>query len=74
MLQGWSNYFCYGTRGQAYQATDLYVASRLRAFLARQHRMQGRGSRRFSSDVIYRDYGALCLQRLPRRAPSCASR
>src|SRR5205807_2785110 len=73
-LRGWSNYFGYGSRGKAYRSVDQYVFERVRRFLARRHKVQGRGNRRFTFDVIHRELGVLCLQRLPRVAPSRASR
>jgi RNA-directed DNA polymerase len=73
-LRGWSNYFSYGSRGKAYRSVDQYVSERVRRFLARRHKVQGRGNRRFTFDVIHRELGVLCLQRLHRTAPSCASR
>ena len=73
-LRGWSNYFGYGSRSKAYRSVDQYVFERLRRFLARRHKVQGRGNRRFTFDVIHRELGVLCLQRLPRAAPSRASR
>src|ERR1035437_774164 len=73
-LRGWSNYFGYGSRGKAYRSVDQYVIERVRSFLARRHKVQGRGNRRFTFDVIHRELGVLCLQRLPRAVPSCALR
>jgi len=73
-LRGWSNYFGYGSRGKAYRSVDQYVFERVRRFLARRHKVQGRGNRRFTFDVIHRELGVLCLQRLPRAVPSCALR
>ena len=73
-LRGWSNYFGYGSRSKAYRSVDQYVFERVRRFLARRHKVQGRGNRRFTFDVIHRELGVLCLQRLPRAAPSRASR
>src|SRR6266566_2873539 len=73
-LRGWSNYFGYGSRSKAYRSVDQYVFERVRRFLVRRHKVQGRGNRRFTFDVIHRELGVLCLQRLPRTAPSCASR
>jgi RNA-directed DNA polymerase len=73
-LRGWSNYFGYGSRGKAYRSVDQYVFERVRRFLVRRHKVQGRGNRRFTFDVIHRELGVLCLQRLPRAAPSCALR
>ena len=73
-LRGWSNYFGYGSRAKAYRSVDQYVFERVRRFLARRHKVQGRGNRRFTFDVIHRELGVLCLQRLPRAVPSCALR
>src|SRR5215475_6864150 len=64
-LRGWSNYFCYGTRRSAFRGVDHYVRERVRAFLARRHKVAGRGNRRFTFDAIHRDHGVLCLERLP---------
>jgi hypothetical protein len=51
-----------------------YVFERVRRFLVRRHKVQGHGNRRFTFDVIHRELGVLCLQRLPRAVPSCALR
>src|SRR6476469_6658165 len=73
-LRGWSNYFGYGSRSKAYRSVDQYVFERVRRFLARRHKVQGRGNRRFTFDVIHRELGVLCLQRLPKAVPSRALR
>jgi RNA-directed DNA polymerase len=73
-LLGWSNYFCHGTRRSAFRAVDRYVYERVRDFLARRHKVAGRGTRRFSCEVVYGERGLLRLERLPLTAPSCASR
>jgi RNA-directed DNA polymerase len=73
-LLGWSNYFCHGTRRSAYRGVDRYVYERVRDFLARRHKVAGRGTRRFSCDVVYGERGLLRLERLPLTAPLCASR
>jgi RNA-directed DNA polymerase len=64
-LRGWSHYFSHGTRRAAFRGIDHYVYERVRDFLARRHRMQGRGTRRFSLNVVYGERGVLCLERLP---------
>jgi RNA-directed DNA polymerase len=74
LLAGWSNYFCYGTRRSVYRAVDHYVYERVRDFLARRHKIPGRGTRRFSYDVIYGERGVLRLERLPLSSPPSASR
>jgi RNA-directed DNA polymerase len=60
-LRGWANYFDYGTRLMAYRAIDNFVDQRVRDFLQRRHKQSGRGTKRWSNDVIY---GQLGVQRL----------
>jgi len=71
-LLGWSNYFCHGTRRSAFRGVDRYVYERVRDFLARRHKVAGRGTRRFSCEIVER--GLLRLERLPLTTPLCASR
>src|SRR6267378_2169855 len=73
-LRGWSSYFCLGTPVTAFRSVDHYVRERVRAFLARRHKVAGRGNRRFTWDAIHRNHGVLCLERLPRPAPLWALR
>jgi hypothetical protein len=42
-------------RPLAFRGIDYYVYKRVRDFLARRHWMKGRGTRRFSSSVVYGD-------------------
>ena len=72
-LRGWSNYFNLGSPVAEFRSVDHYVRERVRAFLARRHKVAGRGTRRFTWDVIHQDRGVLCLERLPRSAPLWAS-
>jgi len=72
-LRGWSNYFNLGSPVAAFRSVDHYVRERVQAFLARRHKVAGRGTRRFTWDVIHQDRGVLCLERLPRSAPLWAS-
>jgi RNA-directed DNA polymerase len=73
-LRGWSNYFSYGTRRSAFRGVDRYVYERVRDFLARRHKVAGRGTRRFSCEVVYGELGLLRLERLPLTASPCALR
>jgi len=57
--------FCYGTRRSAFRGVDRYVYERARNFLARRHKVAGRGTRKFSCDVVYGEHGLLRLERLP---------
>ena len=72
VLRGWSAYFGYGTRLQAYRAIDGHVYDRVRNFLVKRHKVQGRGTRHFPHDLVFGDLGVLCLKRVhlgPRRGP-----
>jgi RNA-directed DNA polymerase len=60
-LNGWANYFDYGTRLMAYRAIDNFVDHRVRGFLQRRHKQCGRGTRRWPDHVIF---GQLGVQRL----------
>jgi RNA-directed DNA polymerase len=73
-LIGWSKYFCHGTCRSAFRSIDRYVYERVRDFLARRHKVAGRGTRRFSCDVVYGERGLLRLERLPLTAALRASR
>jgi RNA-directed DNA polymerase len=64
LLIGWSAYFGYGTRLQAYRAIDHYVYDGVRHFLVRRHNVQGRGTRRFSRDDVFWELGVLHLRRV----------
>jgi RNA-directed DNA polymerase len=64
LLRGWSSYFSYGTRLMAYRAVDNHVYGRVRHFLRRRHKVQGRGTRRFSDDQVFGRLGVLRLRRV----------
>ena len=68
-LRGWSSYFNLGSPVAAFRSVDHYVRERVRGFLARRHKVAGRGTRRFTYDEIHRNREVLCLERLPRPAP-----
>jgi hypothetical protein len=53
IVQGWSNYFSYGTLAGAYQAVDHHVADRVRHFLRRRRQVPGRGARSLADQDIY---------------------
>jgi RNA-directed DNA polymerase len=63
-LRGWSAYFSYGTRMPAYRAVDNYVYQSVRNFLRRRHKVQSRGTNRFSDEVVSGELGVLRLRRV----------
>jgi RNA-directed DNA polymerase len=73
MLRGWSTYFGYGTRLMAYRAVDNYVYERARRFLVRRHKVQSRGTTRFSDEAVFGELGVLRLRRVQLGPPPCAS-
>ena len=64
MVRGWSNYFSYGTRTQAYRAVDHYVADSVRHFLRRRHKVSSRGTTRYSDNVVFSELGVLQLRQV----------
>ncbi len=72
LLRGWSNYFSYGTRLMAYRAVENHVYNRLRKFLVQRHKVQSRGTRRFSDAVVFEQKGVLRLRHVHLGAPPCA--
>jgi RNA-directed DNA polymerase len=72
VLRGWSTYFSYGSLSPVYQAVDRYVEDRVRNFLRKRHKVQGRGTRRFSREHIFGELGVLSLgsERKSRRRES----
>lgn len=66
MLLGWSHYFSYGATAGAYKHVDWHVYQRVRDFLTRRHKVQGRGTNRFSIERVYGELGLIRLERLPR--------
>jgi RNA-directed DNA polymerase len=72
MLRGWSAYFRYGTRLQAYRAVDNHVYQRVRDFLIRRHGVKSRGTRRFSDAVVFDELGVVRLRHVHLGPPPCA--
>lgn len=71
-LNGWANYFCVGTLSGAYRAVDRYTRMLLRSFLVRRHKVPGRGTRRFSDQWFWTEFGLVQLSGRRRVAPSHA--
>jgi group II intron reverse transcriptase/maturase len=65
-LCGWANYFNLGTVAAAYQAIDKYTTTRLRRWLCKKHKVDGKGTMRFSHKHLYQTMGLVRLPSLPR--------
>jgi RNA-directed DNA polymerase len=73
LLGGWSAYFSHGALASAYQAVDDHVYDRVRSFLCKRHKAPGRGTKRFSREIIYGELGVLRLRRGRGLSPVSAS-
>ena len=69
MLRGWANYFCLGSVSQAYRAVDAHVRARLRWWLCRKHKRQGRAAALYPSRYLYDTLGLVELPLLTRNFP-----
>lgn len=63
-LRGWANYFDYGTVTTARHQMDRFVYEKVRHFLRRRHKVQGRGVRRFPERWVFGEMGVLSLCQL----------
>jgi RNA-directed DNA polymerase len=64
-LQGWRNYFSYGTVGRAYQVVNHHTETRFRAWLCAKHKEPRPGYTRYPGRHLYQDLGLVKLRRRP---------
>lgn len=69
LLVGWSNYFRLGPVSPAYAAVDRHACRRLRQWLCRKHKVQGRGTSRFPDEYLYQELGLFRLRARTRSFP-----
>jgi len=74
LLRGWANYFSHGTRMPADRAVENHVYDRVRNFLAKRHKMQGRSYRSFPREAVFGELGVLAIRRVHMGRPPWASR
>jgi RNA-directed DNA polymerase len=60
-LEGWSNYFRLGPVSNAYRAVDRHTARRLREWLRKKHKVQGRGTARYPDEYLYQQLNLIRL-------------
>ena len=63
-LTGWANYFCLGQVSTTYQSINIHVTHRLRRWLCKKNKVQGKGEKRYTNQYLYDELG---LINLPRR-------
>ena len=69
ILQGWANYYRLGPVSPAYRAIDGYTTQRLRRWLCKKHKVQGRGTTRFPDQYLYEELGLVNLPLRTRDLP-----
>src|SRR4030088_795543 len=52
-LSGWANYFHLGPVSKAYRVVDAHTSHRLRQWLCRKHRVNGKGIIRYPDQYLY---------------------
>jgi RNA-directed DNA polymerase len=73
LLTGWAEYFQFGYTTRAYQAVKWHVATRVRQFLRRRHKLPS-GTGRFGFLEVYGKVGVLDLHQVRlRRTRACLS-
>ncbi len=60
-LMGWANYFCLGSVSRAYRAIDAHTRQRLRQWLCRKHKLEGKGTHQYSDAYLYDVLGLVRL-------------
>jgi RNA-directed DNA polymerase len=57
ILRGWVNYFRVGNSSQAFGKVERHVEHKVRRFAAKQSKRKGLGWKRWSSDLVYGEWG-----------------
>ena len=68
LIIGWANYFSLGSVSKAYRAVDRHACQRLRQWLRRKHKVDGRGCSHFPDELLW-SQGLVYLQGRPRSVP-----
>lgn len=68
-LTGWANYFCLGPVSPAYRAIESHVTGRLRRWLCKKHKVQGKGWSRYPDQYLHKELGLIDLPRRTRSFP-----
>src|SRR4030088_2257246 len=68
-LSGWANYFHLGPVSKAYRVVDAHTSHRLRQWLCRKHRVNGKGIIRYPDQYLYETLRLVRLPGLTRTLP-----
>jgi RNA-directed DNA polymerase len=68
-LGGWATYFRLGPVTKSYRFIDAYTTRRLRRWLCKKHKHQGKGLTRYPDEYLYETLGLIRLPLMPQRLP-----
>ena len=68
-MVGWANYFCQGPVSADYRRITEHARERVRQWLRRKHKVQGRGYSRFPDDYLHGELGLVQLRLCDRNVP-----
>lgn len=68
-LTGWANYFCLGPVSPAYRVINSHATQRLRRWLCKKHKVQGKGTKRYPDQYLYEQLGLINLPARTRDLP-----
>ena len=69
LMVGWANYFCQGPVSADYRRVTQHARERVRQWLCRKHKVQGRGYARFSDAYLHDELGLVQLRLCDRNVP-----
>ena len=69
MMVGWANYFCQGPVSTDYRMITQHARQRVRQWLRRKHKVQGRGYSRFPDGYLHGELGLVQLRLCERNVP-----
>lgn len=69
LMVGWANYFCQGPVSSSYRRITEHARARVRQWLRRKHKVQGRGYSRFPDEYLHGELGLVQLRLCERNVP-----
>lgn len=69
LMVGWANYFCQGPVSTDYRRVNEHARERVRQWLRRKHKLQGRGYSRFPDEYLHGELGLVQLRLCERNVP-----
>ena len=62
-MNGWANYFCLGPINSSYRALNTHAVQRLRRWLCKKHKVEGKGYKHYSDQYLHERLGLVCLSK-----------